>query len=125
MEDTTRRGSLDTIEGIEAGYLADATKTILGIVTALADGPHPPRNVSLRDNGNGMQTLVWEPVEGAVRYMVTARYPNSLVYDAQFVTIGATSGEWDGWSQYEAVAIAAIDANGLIGPFSVEYKIPR
>lgn len=124
VEDTPNRDSRDFYDGVEAAYLVDSTKTILGVVTALADGLRPPRNVSLRDNGDGAQTLVWEPVDGAARYIVALRRPNSLIYDQHFITLGATSGAWTGWTGYEAVAIAAEDANGLVGPFSVEYKIP-
>jgi leucyl aminopeptidase len=124
LEDTPNRDSKDNYNGVEAAYLVDATKTILGVVTALADGLRPPRNVVLRDSGDGSQTLVWEPVDGAARYVVALRRPNSLIYDQHFITLGATSGAWSGWSAYEAVAIAAEDANGLVGPFSLEYKIP-
>ena len=124
VEDTANRDSKDTYNGVEAAYLADSVKTILGVVTALADGLRPPRNISLRDTGDGTHTLVWEPVDGVARYVVALRRPNSLIYDQHFITLGATSGAWTGWSQYEAVAIAVEDANGLVGPFSVEYKIP-
>lgn len=125
VEDHPKRDSRDTIDGVEPAYLADATRTVLGIVTALADGLRPPRNISLRDLGNGTQTLVWESVPGASRYIVAVRRPDSLIFAQHFITLEATSGAWGNWSQYEAVAIAAEDANGLVGPFSVEYKIPR
>jgi hypothetical protein len=125
LEDTPNRESRDTINGIEPAYLVEATQTILGFVTVLADGPRPPLNMVLRDMDNGMQSLVWEPINGAVSYIVALRLPNSIAYSNYFETSGATSGEWDGFAQYEALAIAAQDADGLIGPFSEEYKIPR
>jgi hypothetical protein len=124
VEDTWNRDSRDTAAGIEPVYLADATRTILSVVTALADGLAPTRNISLRNNGDGTQTLVWEPVVGATRYIVALRRPNSLTYAQQFVVLETTSGAWDGWSQFEAIAITALDANGLVGPFSAEYPIP-
>ena len=124
FEDSTRIDSTDTIDGLELAYLTDSTKTILGIVTALADGLRPPHNIVLRDNGDGTQTLVWEPVPGARRYFVALRRPNSLIFDQHFITVETTSGAWGNWSQYEAAAIAVEDENGLVGPFSAEYKIP-
>jgi hypothetical protein len=53
------------------------------------------------------------------------RGADSLIYDQQFTVIDPTSGEWDRWRQYEAVAVAAVDSNGLVGPLSSEFKIPR
>jgi hypothetical protein len=61
----------------------------------------------------------------AISYLVVLRAPNSLVYNDWF-EISNTSALWDGFvsTRFEAIAIAARDANGLIGPLSVEYRIP-
>ncbi|GIL14706.1 MAG: hypothetical protein BroJett038_34260 [Chloroflexota bacterium] len=114
----------DTIEDIDAVYLARATQTALAAITALADGPPPPRNLSLRDNSSGTRTLVWEPSPGAAGYIVALRRPNSLYYDQQFPWNG-TSVDWDGFvsSQFAALAVFAIDSTGLMGPPSPEYAI--
>ena len=124
LEDSSRKDSYDTLDGVELSYLADATKTILGVVTSLADGIQPPLNIVLRDSDNGAQTLVWEPVAGASRYFVALRRPGSLIFDQHFITVDPTSGATGIWSEYEAVAIAVEDENGLVGPFSTEYRIP-
>lgn len=115
----------DTTEDIDATYLVRATQTALASVTALADGPPPPRNISLRDNAGGTRTLVWEPSPGAAGYIVALRRPNSLYYDQQFPWNG-TSVDWDGFvsSQFAALAVFAVDAGGLMGPPSPEYTIP-
>jgi hypothetical protein len=114
----------DVYGALQPQYLTHAAQSILAVMNALADGPRPPLNVSLRVNGDGTQTLFWEPVLGAASYLVVLRTPGSLVYSDQFVT-EETSTVWDGFvaTRYEAIAIAARDANGLIGPLSTEYII--
>jgi hypothetical protein len=91
----------------------------------MADGPRPPANITLRDMGNGLRTLVWEPIPGAASYVVALRRPNSLIYDQQF-EIADTSVQWDGFvpTRFAALAITSRDANGLLGAPSVEYAIP-
>jgi hypothetical protein len=126
LEDHYNREGRDTIDKVEPAYLVKSTRTVLGVVLALAGGPRPPRNIAFRDMGNGMSSLVWEPVNGATQYIVALRRgADSLIYDQQFTVIDPTSGEWDRWRQYEAVAVAAVDSNGLVGPLSSEFKIPR
>ena len=63
LEDLSRQhNERDTIDGVQPAYLTKTTQTILTIVTALADGLPPPRNIALRDAGNGARTLIWEPI---------------------------------------------------------------
>lgn len=112
----------DTIEFIEAGYLTRVTQTILGIIISLADGPRPPRNIALRTRESGISTLVWEPVPGATGYIVALRYPGSLRYDQQFETPDNVV-DWDAFTRYAGIAIAARGADGLIGPLSPEYRV--
>ena len=114
----------DTIDDIQAGYLVGATKTILACLTALADGPAPPQNLQLRDNGDGLRTLVWSPVDGASSYVVALRPPGALTYSDMFEST-ETSVTWKGFvaASYGSLAIASKDANGLIGPFSFEFAI--
>jgi hypothetical protein len=124
-EDASRQHTeRDTIDDIQAGYLVRSTQTILACMTALADGVRAPQNVVLRDEGNGLRTLVFEPVSGATSYVVALRRPEALKYDPYFETT-ETTVTWEGFvaSRFIGLAIASKDANGLIGPFSIEYGI--
>ena len=112
----------DTIEFIEPDYLRRATQSILAIVMSLADGPRPPANIVLRARDDGKQELVWEPVEDASSYIVALRPRDSLIY--QQFAFDETKLAWDGFTDYAAIAIAAKDSRGLIGPLSREI-IPR
>lgn len=125
IEDTTRQhNDRDTIDGIQGAYFTRVTQTILTVVASLADGPRPPRNIALRDAGGGARTLVWEPIPGATSYVVALRWPNALRYDQRF-EIADTSVTWDGFvpERFVGLAIAAKDANGLMGPLSAEFTI--
>lgn len=115
---------LDIIDAINPQYLARSTQVVLVGVTALADGPRPPANVSLREAGSGQRQLVWETVPDATSYLVVLRAPGSIPYNYQF-PVGSNSVTWDGFnsSTWEAVSIAAQDANGLIGPVSGDFPI--
>jgi hypothetical protein len=118
-EEKNNADPTDTIEFVEAGYLRHATQAVLAIISALSDGPRPPRNITLRDKGNGLQSLVWEPVPEAVGYIVALRRPGTLIYEQQF-EVTDTTVEWDKFSRYGGIAIVAKNANGLIGPLSGE-----
>jgi hypothetical protein len=109
----------DTIDYIEPAYFRRAVQSILVVVMSLADGPRPPRNLSLREN-NSM--LVWEPVEGAVSYIVTLRYPGALGYNQQFEVQDTSAGPYS-YGSYEGVAIAVRGPDGIIGPLSAELQI--
>ncbi len=125
LEDSTRQHTnRDTVEAIRPAYLANATRTILASLTALASGPRAPRSVQLRDNGNGLRTLVWEISPDAQGYVVALREPGSIIYNATFET-NTNMVEWEGFTpdRFEGIAIAGIDADGLMGPFSFEYRI--
>jgi hypothetical protein len=124
LEDTSRQhNDRDTIDGIQAAYLTRNTQAVLTITNALANGLRPPRNIALREAGNGARTLVWEPIPGATGYIVALRRPNALRYE-QF-EIAETSVTWDGFvpSRFAALAIAAKDSEGLMGPLSPEFII--
>lgn len=126
MEDRARQHTpQDTLDDIQASYLTRSTQTVLTVATVLADGLPSPRNISLRANANGTRTLVWEPVQGAVGYLIALRSPGSLIYNQQFTWAG-TSVDWDGFvpTLFSGLAISAIDPSGLIGPPSPEYPIP-
>lgn len=127
LEDLSRNhNNRDTLDGIQAGYLSRVTQTMLTLITALADGPRPPRGIVLRDAGGGARTLVWEPIAEAAGYIVALRRPGALDYEQFEITDPTvTSVTWDGFvpERFTGLAIAARDARGLMGPLSEEFKI--
>jgi hypothetical protein len=127
MEDLSRQhNDRDTIDGIQGAYFTQVTRTILTIVTSLADGLRPPRNIALRDAGNGTRTLVWEPIAGASGYVVALRRPGGMRYEQFEINEGdTTSVTWDGFvpERFIGLAIAAKDSEGLMGPLSSEFTI--
>ncbi len=128
-EDDQRRqnNDRDTIDDIQPAYLVRTTRSVLAITHVLANGLRPPSAdyISLRDNGDGTRTLIWEPVPGATGYVVALLPPNALMYQSQVIEVTQNSVDWDGFvpERYTAVAIAARDGSGLIGPFSAEFQI--
>ena len=114
----------DVIDAIRPSYLVKTTQTVLAVATALADGPRAPRSISLRDAGDGNRTLVWETTPDAASYVVALRAPGSIAYNYYFDVPG-NSVTWDGFTanRWEAIAIGALDANGLMGPLSDEFII--
>lgn len=125
LEDTFRQHTTrDTIDDIQSAYFTRVTQALAVTLKALADGPRPPRNVVVRDNGNAMRSLVWEPMPDAVSYVVALRYPGSLRYDQYFETSDTNIvSEIFNASTLAGVAIAGRDARGLLGPLSREYFI--
>jgi hypothetical protein len=127
LEDIRRQHTPnDTIDDVQASYLTRATQTILAAITSLADGPAPPQNIVLRDNGNGTRTLVWEHSPDAASYRIVLRHPGSLSYNLNesFPWTG-NSVDWNGFNPalFAGVVVIAVDANGLMGPPSAEYPI--
>jgi hypothetical protein len=122
VEEKINGDPTDTIEYIEPSYFRRAVQSILLVVAALADGPLPPRNLTLRNNNT---QLVWEPVPDAVGYIVTLRFPGSLSYNQQFEVPGNTTSVpyTFGTSSYEGIAIAARGPDGIVGRLSAELKI--
>ena len=127
LEDRSRQhNDRDTIDGVQGAYFTQVTRMILTIVTSLADGLRPPRNIALRDSGNGTRTLVWEPIAGASGYVVALRRPGALRYEQFEINEGdSTSVTWDGFvpDRFAGLAIAAKDSEGLMGPLSPEFAI--
>lgn len=123
-ENSAYMDTTDTADGIHPGYFKRSTQTILATILALADGPRPPQNISLRENGDGTRTLVWNDVPNSGGYVVALRQPDSLIYGRQF-EVANTSVRWDGFrsENFAALAIAAKDSSGLMGPLSSEIII--
>jgi len=113
----------DTVEFVEFSYLRRATQSIMTYILVLADGPRLRRcDIVLRDLENGNQSLLWDPLEEATRYVVALRWPGELRYDQRIYTQHAKV-DWDGFRTYEGITVAAQGANGLVGPFCNEVKI--
>jgi hypothetical protein len=126
-EDPKRQhNQTDTSDDVQADYLVKSTRTVLTTVLALADGLRPPQNLVLRDAGNGQRTLAWEPILGAVDYIVAVRRPNSMFYNYN-IPIPASSVTWDKFipTEFAAVVVMARDEDGLVGPPSQEYLITQ
>lgn len=129
LEDTPNREGRDTLDGVEPEYLGKSTRTILTLLMSLAGGVQPPNNMSLREassvgnDGSRQYNFVWNSVVGASRYVVALRRPGSATYTTQFVVDANESGAWHRWGEFEAVAVASVDENGLIGRLSQEYII--
>lgn len=125
LEDFSRQHSdRDTIDDVQPNYLVKATQTILTCMTALADGPPAPQNISLRPADNGNRQLTWEKVPGAASYIVALRRPDGLIFSDYFETTDYQA-TWDKFvsSSYVSLAVAAVDSNGLMGPLSPEFGI--
>ncbi len=120
-ENSAYLDTTDTIDGISPTYFRRSTQTILTVVMVAADGMQPPSNISLRDNDNGTQTLVWAEVPGSSGYVVALRQPNSMIYQ-QFET-SQSSVTWDGFTSYGAIAVAAKDGRGMMGMLSEEIQL--
>jgi bacterial leucyl aminopeptidase len=125
LEEWGNGSTSDTVNTVEWDYLRQATQSIMLITVALADGPPPPRNISLRTDG-GNPTRVWEEVGGASGYVLAFRRPNSALYEGNVEWSGTSlsnqvlnNGEW------AAVAIATKGPNGLLGWLSAEYLLPQ
>jgi hypothetical protein len=130
LEDHDKREGMDFIEYVEPSYLVKSTRTVLTIVVALADGPRPPdpRNIVVRDNGNGTRRLVWEQVPGAVGYVVALRRPGDKKFEQVFPAQGTDTAylcDCFTASRYQSFAIAAVSAEGIMGPLSTELAFPQ
>ena len=115
----------DTIDYIQASYLLRSTQSVLASLIVMSTGLPPPTNIIIRNNGTPTRTLVWEPIEGAVGYLIGLRAPGSLIINQQFPW-NNNSVDWDGFnaSLFTSVVISAVDSNGLMGPPSREIPIP-
>jgi hypothetical protein len=125
LEETYRHHTTrDTIDDVQSAYITRVTQSMVVSLRALSNGPRPPRNVVVRDNGSPVRSLVWDPSPDAVSYVVALRYPGSLRYDQYFETADRNiASEIFSASRIAAVAIAGRDANGLLGPLSNEFVI--
>jgi hypothetical protein len=128
LQDPLRQNnSKDTVEYVDATYLARSTRVTLATIAVLADGLQPPENLSLRSNASdpGSYTLVWSPVESAAGYVIALRQAGALTYN-QVLNVGPSNSlTWSGFNpdRFETVAIATVDDTGRWGPFSPEFLL--
>lgn len=119
MDDLSRtHNANDTIEDIDGDYLRRVVQVSLATALVVANGPDRP---SLRMDTNNW-VLEWTPSRNAVQYVVAFRAPGSLSYTLTRLTTD-TFLQWDQFPLFEAVAVAGIDGQGQLGPFSTEYLI--
>ncbi len=124
LEEKSNADPTDTIEFVEPLYLRRSVQSLLIVITAMSDGPRPPRNIALRDRGDGVSTLVWEAIPGATGYIIALRLRGSLRYDQQLEwNSTTTSVDWEGFINYDGIAISAKGSTGIVGPLSPEYTV--
>jgi len=124
VEDTARQHSGDDLpDTVSPEYLRQATQLALASLVSLAEGPPaPPAPTRLPERPD---TLTWEPVSGAVGYALDFRAAGGQEI-ARVVRVGdVTTLTWDaiGSGRFDAVSVAAIDAEGLMGPLSPELAL--
>lgn len=127
LEDTPKREGRDTLEYVEPEYLRKSTRTIITMVLALSDGMPAPTNVVIRDMGGNVRRIVWEPVPGATGYIVALRLPGQPTFERQFPAAPDTTAfDCDCFiaSNYQSIAVSALNENGIMGPLSEEIRVP-
>lgn len=113
---------LDNLDEIDPDYLRRTTQVALSLSLVLADGPNPPTNIAI-DTSSTPWRIEWEPSPNAVRYVVALRNSDSLTYQQELIS--PTNSFIDSVLQnYDVVAVAAIDQNNQVGPFSAEVALP-
>lgn len=124
LEDTNHREGSDTVNYIEPEYLARSTRTVLTALVALVDGPKAPDEITMRSLGNGTDRLVWTPIEGANGYLLAARRPGQITYEHYFpIPQGGNALDCECFNGFAGMAIAAVSADGIMGPLSAEYRV--
>ncbi len=127
LEDTPRREGRDTLEYVEPEYLRKSTRTLITMVLALTDGMPPPTNVVIRQMDSNVRRIVWEPVPGATGYIVALRKTGQVTFESQFPAASDTTAfDCDCFTSnnYQSIAVAALNENGIMGPLSEEIRIP-
>lgn len=115
--------TLDTLEEIDSDYLRRTTQVALSVTLVLADGPSPPTNINI-DSAQSPWRISWTPSPNATRYVVALRRADSLTYQQELIS-PTNSFSHSIIEGFDVVAIAAIDANNQIGPFSPEVYLPN
>lgn len=125
MEEFGNGSTQDISDFVEYDFLRQATQSIMLMTIAIADGPPPPRNITLRTDANGSPTLLWDSVPEASGYVIALREVGSTWYNLQVNWSDITNMPYDPLTsgQYVGVAIGSRGDNGLIGRLSDEYPL--
>lgn len=125
MEEFGNGSTQDRAEFVEYPFLRQSVQSILLMTVAMADGPPPPRNITLRTDADGRPTLIWEDIPEATGYVIALRLAGSTRYDHQIDWGTESSMAYEGLvsGQYAGLAIGTRGANGLIGRLSAEYSL--
>lgn len=125
LEEFGNGSTQDTADHVEYPFLRQSVQSIMLMTVAIADGPPPPQNISLRTDADGRPLLIWEEVPQAAGYVIALRLAGSSRYDNQIDWADTTTMTWDGLAsgQYVGLAIGTRGENGLIGRLSAEYPL--
>ncbi len=125
MEEFGNGSTQDTADHVEYPFLRQATQSILLMTIAIADGPPPPRNITIRTDANGRPTLIWEAVPEANGYIIALREVGSSRYDRVLEWADGTALPYEPLTsgEFAGLAIGTEGANGLIGRLSAEYAL--
>ncbi len=125
LEEFGNGSTQDIADNVEYDFLRESVQSIMLMTVAIADGPPPPENISLRTATDGRPLLLWEQIPQAAGYVIALRSAGSPLYDTQLDWGDTTTMTWDGLTsgQYVGLAIGTRGENGLIGRLSTEYRL--
>jgi hypothetical protein len=109
--------------------MSRVARVVIAALLALADGPPPPTNLAFKagEVNPGGRDLTWTPSPNAAGYIIAVRRADSLAYAGWFQVGAPNVFAWnpEAYAELNFLAIAAIDANGRQGPFSLEMPITQ
>lgn len=122
----TNHSSLDRPEKISPRYMQMIAQMTLISVTNLAYAPDVPEAAPVLADG----VLTWQPVDGAIGYVVALWQPDApdlhhtvIIREADASAVWAQISEGKGDFPYNAISIAAVDADGHMSLFSPELRL--
>lgn len=113
---------LDNLDEIDPDYLRRTTQVALSVALVLVDGPNPPTDITI-DATQSPWRIEWTPSPGATRYVVALRNSESLPYQQELIS-PTNSFSHSILQNFDVVAVAAVDENNQVGPFSPEIYLP-
>lgn len=120
-----QHSAADLPDLVEPAYLMLTTRLALATVYVLSAGPPAPPQLAFQSRGGDQQTLAltWGAVAGSSGYVIALRKSSSLYFD-RILTLAKTERlAWSGLLNYDYIAIATLDGQGVMGPLSAEYAI--
>jgi hypothetical protein len=117
----------DIPDAVDPSYMMLTTRIALAAVSVLSERLPPPSDIRLSSRAGDIQTLslVWAPTSGAAGYVVALRQIPSLYFDQIMTIANVDKLNWTGLLNYDSVAIAAFDSQGVMGPLSAETPLRR